>query len=351
MELYCADCLEVLPQIEDGSVDLVFVDPPYNIGVFLKIDPSEYLDWCQEWIALCSLKLKPNGAFWISHSEPDVLRDLSRIVESHGRKRINWIVWDKFNLDRMKVELGIKAGPLYGAMWKQVCSEPRRSFGRCAEYLIYHADEGEWTAQCDRGRGFIFEPLRAYLDEERRRAGVGKVAINAACGFSATAGGMASRHYFSRSQWCLPTKEHYDAMRKLFNHANDIEYLRREHEDLRREYEDLRREYEDLRHEYEGLRYTFNNPGKVSSVWQIPPASDTKHPTEKPVELLGRIILSTSNLGDLVLDPMMGGGTTGVACVNTGCAFIGIESNREYFEMAQARIQAAQREVIQLGLI
>jgi site-specific DNA-methyltransferase (adenine-specific) len=57
-------------------------------------------------------------------------------------------------------------------------------------------------------------------------------------------------------------------------------------------------------------------------------------------------ILSWSNLGDTVLDPFLGSGTTGVACVNTSRKFIGIERDPDYFQIAQARIQKAQADAI-----
>jgi len=116
---------------------------------------------------------------------------------------------------------------------------------------------------------------------------------------------------------------------------------------LRREYEYLRREYEDLRREYEDLRYTFNNPGKVSSVWQIPLAKRNGHPTPKPEALLERIIKTTSNPGDMVLDPMMGGGATGVVAARLNRSFTGCEIKPRYFEMAQRRIEAAQSKMVQ----
>ena len=115
---------------------------------------------------------------------------------------------------------------------------------------------------------------------------------------------------------------------------------------LKREYEDLRREYEDLRAEFEDLRYTFNNPGKMSSVWQIPPAKANFHATPKPEELMKRIIEATSNEGDIVLDPMMGSGTTGIVCQATGREFIGIELDVTYFELAQKRIKEASAQMI-----
>lgn len=63
-----------------------------------------------------------------------------------------------------------------------------------------------------------------------------------------------------------------------------------------------------------------------------------KHPTEKPVSLMELYVKNSSNCGDIVLDPFMGSGSTGVACVNTGRRFIGIEIDKQYFDIAQERI-------------
>jgi len=73
------------------------------------------------------------------------------------------------------------------------------------------------------------------------------------------------------------------------------------------------------------------------------------HPTQKPVALLEDLIQTYSNPGDTVLDFTMGSGSTGVACVNTGRNFIGIELDKGYFDIAQKRIQAAQEEVARLA--
>jgi site-specific DNA-methyltransferase (adenine-specific) len=62
------------------------------------------------------------------------------------------------------------------------------------------------------------------------------------------------------------------------------------------------------------------------------------HPTQKPVELLEYLIKTYTNEDDLVLDNCMGSGSTGVACVNTNRNFIGIELDKEYFEIAKERI-------------
>jgi len=70
-----------------------------------------------------------------------------------------------------------------------------------------------------------------------------------------------------------------------------------------------------------------------------------KHPTQKPVALLKHLIRIASNEGDVVLDPFMGVGSTGVACVQTGRRFIGIEIDPQYFAIAKRRIEEAQLQI------
>jgi len=68
------------------------------------------------------------------------------------------------------------------------------------------------------------------------------------------------------------------------------------------------------------------------------------HPTQKPVTLMKRIIEDYTREGDTILDPFMGSGTTGVACVQTGRNFIGIEIDPTYFAIAERRIKEAQMQ-------
>ncbi|EMW7813727.1 DNA-methyltransferase [Acinetobacter baumannii] len=68
------------------------------------------------------------------------------------------------------------------------------------------------------------------------------------------------------------------------------------------------------------------------------------HPTQKPVALCEYLIRTYTNEGETVLDNTMGSGTTGVACVNTGRSFIGIEQEKKYFEIAEERIAQAVTE-------
>lgn len=68
------------------------------------------------------------------------------------------------------------------------------------------------------------------------------------------------------------------------------------------------------------------------------PNAGSVHPTQKPVALMEYLICTYTNEGDIVLDNCMGSGTTGVACVNTGRSFIGMELDASYFEIAKNRI-------------
>ena len=93
----------------------------------------------------------------------------------------------------------------------------------------------------------------------------------------------------------------------------------------------LRKEYID-----DGTRY----PSQILEVHKKYKQKNV-HPTQKPIELLEYLILTYSNEGDTILDNCMGSGSTGVACMNTGRKFIGIEKEETYFNIAESRIKEA----------
>jgi len=87
-----------------------------------------------------------------------------------------------------------------------------------------------------------------------------------------------------------------------------------------------------------------NTDKQMRSVWSIPliPKNEKKfgkHPTQKPLELLNRIISASSNEGDFILDPFAGSGTTGIACNILNRKFYGIEFNVEYLDLAIKRFK------------
>ena len=103
---------------------------------------------------------------------------------------------------------------------------------------------------------------------------------------------------------------------------------------------------------YEAMKI-FNDDLQMRSDWTLPLCTgmerlknakgDKLHPTQKPEALLHRILLSSSNAGDLVLDPFFGTGTTGVVAKQLARVFIGIEREENYAKAAQARIEATKQ--------
>jgi site-specific DNA-methyltransferase (adenine-specific) len=334
-KLIQGDCLVEMAKLPDKSVDLILTDPPY---FKVKTDawdrqwekPTEFLAWLDSIAAQWQRILKPNGSLYCFASPQMAARVECQIMERF--LVLNSIVWAKNHTKK-------------GSIARRCCVADLRTFFTEKELIIfaehYGADnmakgDAGYAAKCDELRGFLFEPLRAYLVGERDRAGHTTKSVCKALNLSTMAG-----HYFGKSQWALPTEKHYNAMRELFNKQGD-EYLRREYEDLRREYEDLRREYEDLRREYEDLRrpFTVSSSQSFTDVWTFETVSNYKgkHPCEKPQDLLRHIISASSRPGDVVLDCFMGSGSTGVACRELGREFIGIELDAEYFRKASDRI-------------
>ena len=85
-----------------------------------------------------------------------------------------------------------------------------------------------------------------------------------------------------------------------------------------------------------GLKY----PKTVLTFSTVAP-TEIEHPTQKPVSLYEYLIRTYTNAGETVLDICMGSGTTGVAAIQTGRNFIGIEKEQKYFEIASRRIAQA----------
>lgn len=83
---------------------------------------------------------------------------------------------------------------------------------------------------------------------------------------------------------------------------------------------------------------------RLANLWRFPREAAAEHPTPKPVPLMERMISCSTDPNQIVLDPFMGSGTTGVACMNLGRKFIGIEIEPKYFDIACERIENAQRQ-------
>jgi site-specific DNA-methyltransferase (adenine-specific) len=89
--------------------------------------------------------------------------------------------------------------------------------------------------------------------------------------------------------------------------------------------------------------WQFPEPDGTQVVWSLPAPGKSekragKHPTQKPLQLLDRIVRAGSSPGDLVLDPFNGSGTTGVAALAAGRRYVGIDTERAYLELTRRRL-------------
>jgi site-specific DNA-methyltransferase (adenine-specific) len=320
--LYLGDCMDILPTLP--KVDAVITDPPYG-----KVKGDFDDEWtnrrgmlpdAERWIDAIVPTMKPNATLWWF-----AWPSLAGRIEDRIARRLNvlsHIVWTKPTPKGQKCR-------------KEALRAPMPVTERILMAEHYGTDnmalgETGYAAKCDELRGFLFEPLRAYLADEWQRAGLTNKDADKATG-SQMAG-----HWFTRVQWTLPTQEKYEQLRARAN-ANGGEYLRREYEYLRREYEDLRREYEDLRRFFD-----CRSGDQFSDVWSFAaPTFNHGHPTEKPVGLMSYIVRLSVRENRTILDPFMGSGTTGVAAIQLGRKFIGIEREQKYFDIACQRIEQA----------
>jgi site-specific DNA-methyltransferase (adenine-specific) len=87
--------------------------------------------------------------------------------------------------------------------------------------------------------------------------------------------------------------------------------------------------------------------GGEQVVWSLPTPGPSekalgRHPTQKPIALLDRVVAASAAPGDLVLDPFSGSGTTGVAALRAGCRFLGVERDPDYVELAARRLRTVE---------
>jgi site-specific DNA-methyltransferase (adenine-specific) len=318
-KIYNMDCLEGMNNIPSKSIDLIILDPPYNIGkdtwdVFNTHE--EYLNFIRSVIKESERVLKDNGSLYIWHNQFEVINDFYNLFKT-GTEFIfkQLITWNKIDL-KFKNK---------GFVTQRLAIDGMRNYyNGFTEYLLYY------TFQDETGLELVLEnhirpihPFATYLKSEFERAGVTRKEIAGL--FPSMNGGLTG----CVSNWLngdnVITKEQYLKIRKYLNN----EYLRKEYEDLRKEYEDL--------------RYVFNvtNANKDirgnSNVWIYEPETG-EHPTQKPVSLCENIIKHSSNAKDTVLIPFVGSGSEIVACKRLNRKYIGFELNKNYVNLTKKRI-------------
>ena len=304
--------LELLDDIEKDSVTLMILDLPYFGVVKNAWDNQwrtldEYLDWCREWFVKSERVLKDNGSLYYFNSQFKAIKAVDTLIESCTALNFRQFI---------TIDKGI------ASVAGRTSIDALRSYPNASEYVSFYTFQPPTQGICD-----IFYNIRKYMIDEKTKAGLTSCKqINELLGVSSAGGGMAAHYFnFDNKIWELPTKEMYKKLQSTGR--------------FKREYENLRQEYESLRHEYESLRYPFNLQPGHTDVWHFNFYKERRHghPTQKPFDLIKRIVLTSSNEGDLVCDPAMGTGTTMKVCEVHDRNFTGAEIAGEYEPAINAR--------------
>ena len=139
--------------------------------------------------------------------------------------------------------------------------------------------------------------VKKLLKDKQKSMGLSSKEINEALGVKSNGGGMWSIYTGNNMCKQLPTKEIWLKLCSIL----DIQGI----------------EYEKISQTFNPIRY---------------------HPTQKPIKLIERLILASSNEGDIVLDPFMGSGSTALACIKNNRLYIGYELSEEYYKLSLQRI-------------
>ncbi|HBO59488.1 MAG TPA: site-specific DNA-methyltransferase [Alphaproteobacteria bacterium] len=239
----------------------------------------------------------PNDTFDMIFADPPYMLSNGGITCQNGKVvSVNKGNWDKSN--------GFEQDFEFHKTWLSACKRVLKQNGTLWVSGTYHS-----IYSC----GFAMQLLGYHI-------------LNDVCWFKPNASPNMSCRYFTASHetliWARKNKKskhifNYDAMK---NGDFPQDFIKKPHTQMR-------------------------------SVWAIgtPKASEKtfgKHPTQKPLDLLKRIVLASTNAGDLILDPFMGSGTTGVAAIETGRKFVGIDKVADFVELADKRLYSAFQKAI-----
>jgi DNA modification methylase len=296
--LICGDStdISVIDRLMDGvKADLVFTDPPYGMkkeseGVLNdNLNYDDLLDFNRQWIPLTFGALKDNGSWYcwgIDEPLMDIYSNILKPMAKENKISIqNYITWDK--------------GTGFGQM-----SNLQRSYSIATEkcWFVICGVQGYNNNSDNYFEGF--EPIRSYLDAECEKCGGHKI-------WKQMLGNNMGHHYFTKSQWCFPTKEAYEKMQAF---GKEYGAFGKEYEEIKKQYEEIKKEWYDTR------AYFDNTHDNMNDVWHFNRTSESErkhtggHATPKPIALCSRAIKSSSREGEIVLDIFGGSGSTLIAC-------------------------------------
>lgn len=291
-KIYNEDCINGMNTIiPDESIDLIIADPPYFKVVGEKWDymwrtEEDYLNWSKQWINEASRVLRKGGSFYLF----GYFRMLSRLLpllEDAGLELRQQIVLNK----------GMQA--VSGRATKNY-----KMFPNVTESIL-----------------FLYKDSKPYVKEflKKRQKELGYTAkyINEELGVKSNGGGMWSIYTGKNVCKQLPTEDLWNKLQKILKF--EIPYSK--------------------------ICQTFNAQMGVTDVWDDIKFYGEKrrfHPTQKPLDLITRLVLASSNEGNIVLDPFMGSGSTAVACRDNNRKYVGFEVDEKYYSQSIERLMYKQ---------
>ena len=318
VDLRLGDCLELMKNIPDGSVDLVLTDPPYGTMKNAALDGwnNKTTEWDNE--------IDPTALF----------TELTRILRQNGKV----VLFSQEPYTSRLITSAIPSLPFaYRAMWyKNVHANAliakTAMVNRFEDICIF-------IKPCPKHDFCGENPLRAYFARVYDFIGKTKKEIMQIIGQKAD-------HCFrlNSSQYSLCTKSTYQELIGVFGIDKMDGFCEWEKlKPIQDEYQEANRR--NIAEKYPPIFNLWQGGKSKSNVLEYKKDNDGYHPTQKPVALLEDLIQTYSNEGNTVLDFTMGSGSTGVACVNTNRNFIGIELDDGYFNIAKKRIEEAQEQI------
>jgi site-specific DNA-methyltransferase (adenine-specific) len=263
----------ILDSITNKSVQLICIDPPYNIGkdTWDKID--NYMEFLINIIIKLETKLKDNGSFFIFHNSIEIISELMiQIKNKTNLKYKQFIVWNK------RFDGSSKKGYMDGFIIK----EQLHNFNKMAEYILFYTFDNTYK-----------------LKKKRMELKLNQIVISQEI---KSKNGLITGWYSNiENGKNLPTIETIKPIEKHLNLS------------------------------FDDIVPKFRNMKTHHSVWNYDIAPRCSiHLTPKPIDLLKNIIIHTTDENDLVLDCFAGTGSLGLACLELKRKCILIEINTEY---------------------
>ena len=301
-KIYQGDALDELKKIDDNSIDLVILDPPYNIGIdeWDKMgDTVTYLNWFEKIINELLRVTKRTASLYL-FGDYRFIADIKVLMNKKQVDLISWIIWDKGSKEQNAI----------------------RSYANVTEHILFYARKDD---------NFTEEFIK-YVRKHRHKKKLTTLESRRKMGLKIYKGcGNAGWLWFETGR--IPTEEEYIKLKEVLGLDNNFDSILDRytfnHQSIR-----FKRNPRDKR--------KFNYEEQIMpNVWYYNDKLEMAkyhHPTVKPIEMIRTIIKASSDKGDIVLDPCMGSGTTAVACKQLGRKYICIEKEQKYINIAKKRL-------------